>query len=93
MAYAVLAGYLPQIILGVFAGVYIDRWNRKRIMIFSDLFIASCTLCLCGLLIAGNRELVYLYILFACRSIGSAFHAPALQSSIPGISISQNIGN
>lgn len=83
MAYAVLAGYLPQIILGVFAGVYIDRWNRKRIMIFSDLFIASCTLCLCGLLIAGNRELVYLYILFACRSIGSAFHAPALQSSIP----------
>lgn len=83
MAYAVLAGSLPQIILGLFAGVYIDRWNRKKIMILSDLFIASCTLLMCDLLISGNRDLVYLYILFACRSVGSAFHAPALQASIP----------
>lgn len=83
LAYAFLAGYLPQIILGLFAGVYVDRWNRKRIMILSDLFIALSTLLLCGLLISGRRELVYLYILFACRSIGSAFHAPALQASIP----------
>lgn len=83
LAYAVLSGYLPQIILGLFAGVYIDRWNRKRIMILSDMFIAFCTLLLCGLLVSGNRELAYLYILFACRSVGSAFHAPALQASIP----------
>lgn len=83
LAYAFLAGYLPQIILGLFAGVYIDRWNRKKIMILSDLFIALSTLLLCGLIISGRRELGYLYILFACRSIGSAFHAPALQASIP----------
>ena len=83
LAYAVLAGYLPQIILGLFAGVYIDRWSRKRIMILSDLFIAFCTLLLCGLLISGNRDLAYFYILFACRSVGSAFHTPALQASIP----------
>ena len=83
LAYAVLAGYLPQIILGLFAGVYVDRWSRKKIMILSDLFIAFCTLSLCGLLISGNRELAYFYILFACRSVGSAFHTPALQASIP----------
>lgn len=83
LAYAVLAGSLPQIILGLFVGVYVDRWNRKRIMILSDLFIAFCTLLLCGLLIYGKWELSYLYILFACRSLGSAFHSPALQASIP----------
>ncbi len=91
LAYAVLAGTLPQIILGLFAGVYIDRWNRKRIMILSDLFIASCTLLLCGLLLSGNRDWGYLYILFACRSIGSAFHAPALQASIPLIVPESNL--
>ncbi len=83
LAFAILAGHLPQAVLGLFIGVYIDRWNRKRIMILSDLFIALCTLLLCGLLISGSMELAYFYILFACRSIGSAFHAPALQASIP----------
>lgn len=83
LAYAILAGHLPQAVLGLFIGVYIDRWNRKQIMILSDLFIALCTLLLCGLLILGSMELVFFYVLFACRSIGSAFHAPALQASIP----------
>ncbi|MGL6178999.1 MAG: MFS transporter [Tannerellaceae bacterium] len=83
LAYAFLAGNLPQIILGLFAGVYIDRWNRKWVMILADLFIATCTLLLSRLLISGNHDLEYLYILFACRSIGSSFHAPALQASIP----------
>lgn len=83
LAYAVLAAHLPQIILGLFAGVYVDRWNRKRIMIVSDLFIAACTLVLCGLLLSGSMNLMYFYILFACRSIGSAFHSPSLQASIP----------
>lgn len=83
LAYAILAGHLPQAVLGLFIGVYIDRWNRKQIMILSDLFIALCTLLLFALLMLGSMELVFFYVLFACRSIGSAFHAPALQASIP----------
>lgn len=83
LALAVLSAHLPQVILGLFVGVYIDRWNKKRIMIISDLFIASCTLALCFLFISGNRELEYFYLLCACRSIGSTFHTPALQASIP----------
>lgn len=83
LTYAILSGIVPQIILGLFAGVYIDRWDRKKIMIISDIFIAFCTLILCVLLVSGSRNLWYMYILFACRSIGSAFHTPALHASIP----------
>lgn len=83
LAYAVLSGYLPQAVLGLFIGAYIDRWNRKTIMIVSDLFIALCTFILILLISSGNFHLGYLYALFACRSIGTAFHMPAMQASIP----------
>ncbi len=83
LAFSVLSGYLPQAVLGLFIGVYIDRWNRKSIMIASDLFIAFCTLVLIILFSSGNVQVEYFYILFACRSIGTAFHTPAMQASIP----------
>lgn len=83
LAYAFVAGNLPQIVLGLFAGVYIDRLDRKRVMIAADIFIAFCTAILFLLLIFKSVHLGYFYILFSCRSIGSAFHTPAMQASIP----------
>ena len=35
LAYSAIAALLPQAIIGPFAGVYIDRWNRKKVMIFA----------------------------------------------------------
>lgn len=83
LAMAVVAGFLPQIVLGPIAGVYIDRWDRKRTMIFSDVFIALCTLLLAWLFWVGRIEAWHIYLLLACRSIGSAFHTPSMQASIP----------
>src|SRR5690554_44206 len=44
LAFAAIAGLLPQALIGPFAGVYIDRWDRKKTMIFADSFVAVCTL-------------------------------------------------
>ncbi len=74
---------LPQSLLGLFVGVYIDRWDRKRTMILADSFIALCTLALAALFWAGAAEMWHIYILMACRSAGSAFHMPAMQASVP----------
>lgn len=41
LAFAAVATLLPQTVLGTFAGVYVDRWDRKRTMILADSFIAS----------------------------------------------------
>ena len=46
LAFATIAALLPQALLGIFSGVFIDRWSRKLTMIFSDSFIALCTLLL-----------------------------------------------
>ncbi|MFA6949134.1 MAG: MFS transporter [Lentimicrobiaceae bacterium] len=83
LAIATIASLLPQAVLGLFTGVMIDRWNRKMVMILSDIFIALCTLVLLILFLTGEVEIWQIYILAAARSVGSAFHMPAMQASVP----------
>jgi DHA3 family macrolide efflux protein-like MFS transporter len=43
---AMLVNLIPQVVLGPFIGPFIDRWNRKKILIFSDLATALLTVAL-----------------------------------------------
>jgi len=83
LAYAAIASLLPQSLLGPFTGVYIDRWDRKLTMILADGFIAFCTLIIALLFYFDQADLWYIILLLALRSVGSAFHMPAMQASIP----------
>jgi MFS transporter, DHA3 family, macrolide efflux protein len=83
LAYAGIAGMLPQALIGPFAGVYIDRFNRKSIMILSDTFIAVCAIVLIFIFKSETINLVWIYIMLGLRSVGNAFHAPALQAVAP----------
>lgn len=47
LSMASLCGFLPQGILGLFIGSYIDKRNRKKIMIISDGLIAAVSLIMC----------------------------------------------
>ncbi|AIM38926.1 major facilitator transporter [Sphingobacterium sp. ML3W] len=83
LALAGIAGLLPQALIGPFVGVFIDRWDRKKVMIFADAFIALCTLLMTFVLQGAAVSLSIIYLLLACRSVGSAFHAPAMQAIAP----------
>ncbi|RHU22914.1 MFS transporter [Parabacteroides sp. TM07-1AC] len=83
LAFAAIAAMLPQSVLGLFAGIFVDRWKRKRVMIMADSFIAFCTLILAFLFYLDVAKLGHVYILLALRSVGSAFHMPAMQASVP----------
>lgn len=83
LAYAMIASLLPMIVLGLFTGAYVDRWDRKRTMILADLFIAACTAVLCVMFYFDSVEVWQIYILLGLRSAGSAFHTPAMQASVP----------
>jgi len=83
LAYATIASLLPHMVLGLFTGVYVDRWNRKRTMIIADIFIALCTLVIAILFYTSNVRILYIYILLVMRSAGMAFHVPAMQASVP----------
>src|SRR5690606_3115960 len=60
LAYAAIAGLLPQALIGPLAGVYIDRWDRKRTMIIADAFVAICTLSMSVLFYFGYYELGFI---------------------------------
>lgn len=83
LANSAIAGFLPQAVLGLFSGVFVDQWNRKLTMMLSDGFIALCTLAISMLFYFGEPQLILIYLLLALRSAGSAFHMPAMQASIP----------
>lgn len=80
-----LSGYLPRAVLGMFTGVFIDRYDRKKIIILSDTVIALAALLMSA--VARWSELpVWLILLVLCiRSIGAAFHSPSLNAIIPTI--------
>ncbi|MFZ2781957.1 MAG: MFS transporter [Rectinemataceae bacterium] len=82
LATATLAGMLPQIVLSPFAGVLVDRWNRRRVMIVADASIALATLVLALLFLTGKIQIWHIYVLMGIRSCGSAFHGPAMNASI-----------
>lgn len=83
LAIATLAALLPQTLLGPIAGVYVDRWNRKWTMIGADAFVALCSAVLALLFYFDMAEIWCIYVSLMLRSVGSAFHAPAMQSSVP----------
>lgn len=83
LAYSTLASMMPHLVLGLFTGVLIDRWNRKRIMIIADMYVAALTAVMAVLFYTGNVHLGFIYTLLGLRSIGSAFHSPAMEASVP----------
>lgn len=83
LSYATIAALLPQALLGPFAGVFVDRWDRKWTMIGADSFVALCSGAIALLFYLDIIEIWHICLLLMLRSIGGAFHAPAMKSSVP----------
>ncbi len=72
---------LPQVFIGPFAGAFVDRWNRRTIMIAADAFIALATVLLAVLFALQIVQIWQVYTVLLLRAVGSAFHWPAMQAS------------
>ena len=60
---------------GPFAGALIDRLDRRKVMIVSDLAVALVTLSLVYLFWTGSIQIWHLYVVMTLRSLGNTFHA------------------
>lgn len=81
LATATIVALVPTIMLGPFAGVLVDRWNRRRVLIFADAAIALCTLVLVITSWAGVLAAWQVFCVLFLRALGGAFHWPAMQAS------------
>jgi DHA3 family macrolide efflux protein-like MFS transporter len=52
-------------------------------MIASDIFIAVCSFIMALMFLKGDVKIPFVYTLLVLRSLGSAFHVPAMQASVP----------
>lgn len=74
---------IPYIVLGPIAGVCVDRWDRRKILLGSDLFSGLITAVAVLGMSMGHSPVPMLYAVVLAVSCCNSFHAPALQSSIP----------
>jgi DHA3 family macrolide efflux protein-like MFS transporter len=85
LAFAAVAGFLPQAIVSIFGGVWADRMNRKLLIIAADGSIAITTLALAIFLINGAADLWLIFLTLAIRSVGAGIQMPAVSALIPQI--------
>lgn len=83
LAYASIAGLMPQAVIGPVAGTFIDRWDRRITMMVVDLCIAVTSLGLIALFAFGRASVGAIIAIVALRSLGAGFHTPASQAAVP----------
>jgi DHA3 family macrolide efflux protein-like MFS transporter len=81
LATAAMMEWLPRVFIGPLAGAVVDRWDRRRVMLAADSLIALATAVMIYLGWLGNLEIWHIYLLMLVRSIGAAFHFPAMTAS------------
>ena len=78
-----VARFLPSVVLGPLSGVLADRFNRRHIMIASDVARALVVL---GFLFVRSPEQVWLVYLLTVLQLGfSAFFEPARSAALPSV--------
>jgi Na+/melibiose symporter-like transporter len=82
-ALILLASFVPQIVLGSVAGVFVDRWDTGRTMIVSNLLLAAGLLPLLAVRHAGQAWIIYAVL--AWEGCVQQFFTPAEQSLLPGL--------
>ena len=72
---------LPQLVFGLISGVFVDRWNRKQIMVISD--IVRGLLVLGFILVRRPGDVWIFYLLGFLQAAVGTFFGPAKSAMIP----------
>lgn len=69
--------WLPLVVVSPLAGVLVDRFDRRKIMILADLGAGLSTIVILVLLLSGRLAIWHLFCLEAAASFCEAFQTPA----------------
>jgi MFS family permease len=82
-AAALLSAFVPQVVIGSVAGVLVDRWDRKRTMVVTNVLLAAGLLPL--LLVSGSSRIWLVYVVLAAEACVEVFFSPAEQAFLPRV--------
>jgi MFS transporter, DHA3 family, macrolide efflux protein len=77
-----VAAVLPGIVISPLAGAIVDRYDRRKVLIVSDLCAALSTVAVALLLVNNSLQLWHIYITAMVSSSASAFQSPAYTASV-----------
>jgi MFS transporter, DHA3 family, macrolide efflux protein len=83
---------IPGIIAAPFAGVLVDRWNRRWMMILSDATAALATLTIAIVIATGQLQVWHIYLAVMVSSVCGALQWPAYASAITLLVPKQHLG-
>lgn len=75
-------GQIPTLVLSPIAGVLVDRWDRHRIMIWTQVLAALQSFALAVLVLTDHITVTLILVLQLLQGIINAFDAPARQSFV-----------
>jgi DHA3 family macrolide efflux protein-like MFS transporter len=82
-SFSMLVSFVPSLLVAPFAGVVLDRVNKRRSMQVIDLLRGFVALAMGSVMLFGLPELWMVILYFFLRSLGDTFYRPASQAIIP----------
>jgi len=83
-----MATAAPSLLVGLFAGVFVDRYDRKRIMIIADI-ARAILIALVPILVPSN--VIWLYVIVMLTSAIGQFFDPAHESVLPEVASDEEL--
>ena len=82
LAIASMMGLLPQVLLSPFIGTWVDRGNRRVLLIAADTTVALATIVLALLFAFGIVQTWHIYVALFIRAVAGGFHQSAFGASV-----------
>lgn len=76
------AGQIPILVLGLFSGALVDRWNKRRLIQFTQMLLMVLALTLAFLTLSGRVSFGAVFLISICLGSINAFDMPARQACI-----------
>ncbi|MFX0204967.1 MAG: MFS transporter [Candidatus Hodarchaeota archaeon] len=83
LAISIFLGFGPTMLFTPIAGVFVDRWSRKKLIASVDFLQAVATVGLIFSFMVGIANIWFVLAIITLRGIFQAFHGPAVQAIIP----------
>ena len=82
---------LPSVVIGPLAGVYIDKFNRRDIILVSNIFQAATVGGIALLYTLGSLSFPVLLVLLFVLNSGAQFVRPSVTAIIPGLMAKEDL--
>ena len=85
LAVATFLGLAPIVAIGPIAGVFADRWNRKKLVFVADMMQALAIVLLIVLFWTGRSGIWQMLAVLTFRAVFQAFHEPTVSAITPSM--------